>query len=144
MSRHPLLATISALALAGSITTATAAPTDLTPDAPPSVAIPPRPQVWRESLWTITAGESLTDAITRWAKTAGWAVPPQWQTRHRWTILFSTEYRGSFEHAVEWLCSGFTNQAEIPTPIFWPNRVIDLTSTPNPNVAPQSSIGEFQ
>ncbi|MDA8232804.1 MAG: TcpQ domain-containing protein [Magnetospirillum sp.] len=97
-----------------------------------------------EPLWTINAGESLTDAVTRWAGEAGWVVPPHWQTKDHWTILFAAQYRGSFEHAVEWLCSGFTNQAEIPTPIFWPNRVIDLTSTPNPNVAPQSNIGEFQ
>ncbi len=95
------------------------------PDAGPAAA-PPLGEV-RERPWRVTDGETLFQAVSRFAGRAGYTArkPEQYPV---WEVTVDASYSGEFEGALGWLMAGFEQADPRPVISLHPNRIVRLAA----------------
>ena len=81
----------------------------------------------RAEPWRVRAGETLIDAVRRFAQREGYTVrkPDPYPI---WQITADAEYEGVFDDALLWLMRGFAHVDPHPILTLHPNRVIRLAT----------------
>lgn len=64
-------------------------------------------------VWSVRAGQNLSDIIREWGVQANRTVV--WQTAHDWPIVVDDQFEGSFDEALAWVLAGVADTSPRPS-----------------------------